>query len=98
MLDGPVVKIADFGCAKLFDVMNTYRYTTTSFNVGTPMYSAPELLNLQPYDDRCDVWSLGVLVYFITYATVPFLERDVKRLKAIIVEKTQGQMGCIQLP
>jgi serine/threonine protein kinase len=46
LLNGPTVKIGDFGCAKLIDVMNTYRYTSKSFNIGTPMYSAPEILNM----------------------------------------------------
>lgn len=97
LLDGPTVKIADFGCAKLFELMKTYSYTSLSFNVGTPMYSAPEILNLEPYDDRCDVWSLGVIVYFMVYATVPFLERDIKKLRAIMAEKRIAE-GEIQLP
>jgi len=44
------------------------------------------------------VWSLGVIVYFMIYATVPFLEKDVKRLKIIIAEKTKAHSGLIQLP
>jgi serine/threonine protein kinase len=52
------------------------------------MYSAPEILNMEPYDERCDVWSLGVIIYFMIYATVPFLEKNIKKLKSIMTEKT----------
>jgi serine/threonine protein kinase len=89
-LSGKIIKIADFGCAKLVEFMNTYRYTSNSFNIGTPMYSAPEILNMEAYDERCDVWSVGVILYFMVYETVPFLERNIHLLKSIITERTRG--------
>ena len=39
--------------------------------VGTSYYVAPELLN-KNYDQRCDIWALGVLLHIITTATAPF--------------------------
>jgi serine/threonine-protein kinase ULK/ATG1 len=39
---------------------------------GSPNYMAPELLNLQMYDDKADIWSLGVLIYQLCYQKLPY--------------------------
>lgn len=50
------IKIADFGLAKHDEVVNT-------LGAGTPLYKAPEVYNFVNYDDRCDVWSAGLILY-----------------------------------
>ncbi|CAD8111539.1 unnamed protein product [Paramecium sonneborni] len=57
-----VVKIADFGFAKYFtqgDILTSY--------CGTPATMAPEVLNQEKYDYKCDIWSLGVILYYMIY-------------------------------
>lgn len=39
--------------------------------IGTPYYIAPEVLN-KAYDYKCDLWSLGIVLYMIIYNTPPF--------------------------
>jgi serine/threonine protein kinase len=41
--------------------------------IGTPYYVSPEVLKGEaPYDIRCDLWSLGVIVYLMTHGYPPF--------------------------
>jgi len=54
------IKVIDFGASTKFDhnEMMTKR-------IGTPFYVAPEILLKKPYDEKCDVWSLGVIMYIL---------------------------------
>lgn len=50
------VKLGDFGLATAAQTVGV------TSHVGTPYYFAPELLLRQPYNDRVDVWGLGVVL------------------------------------
>lgn len=43
--------------------------------VGTSYYVAPEVI-AKNYDERCDIWSLGVLLHVIVSASPPFGGED----------------------
>ena len=60
------VKIIDFGCSKFF-VPNEVKTDI----VGTAYYVAPEVLN-QEYNNKCDLWSLGVIMYTLMNGSPPF--------------------------
>ena len=62
---GEVVKVLDFGIAKLLgpEPQNVTQMTANNELVGTPFYMAPERLDGREYDGRSDVYSVGILLY-----------------------------------
>lgn len=47
---------------------------------GTPYYASPEVWRDQPYDYKCDIWSLGCVIYELAAQRPPFMARDMKGL------------------
>ena len=61
-------KIADFGIAKLAMAETTL----PGHVVGTPAYMSPEQLNGKAVDGRSDLFSLGVIAYWLLTGVKPF--------------------------
>ncbi|MEM7151385.1 MAG: protein kinase [Myxococcota bacterium] len=69
----PLVKLVDFGIAKVEDGGETNQLTGTAQVLGTPSYIAPELVRTDaPAGPKSDIYSLGVLAYRMLAGTVPF--------------------------
>jgi DNA-binding response OmpR family regulator len=72
---GEVVKVVDFGIAKLVGDApdgDTEETTRSGIVVGSPSYMAPERMLDGEYDDRVDVYSLGVVMYQMLSGHMPF--------------------------
>ncbi len=67
--DEDAVKLMDFGIAKMVDLPSL---TFSEQLFGTPGYIAPEYVEGLPIDARCDVYALGVLLYEMTTARLPY--------------------------
>jgi len=69
---GEVVKVLDFGIAKLLDDSQPMDITQHGSLIGTPAYMAPERLLGTTYDERSDIYSVGVLAYTALSGEMPF--------------------------
>lgn len=68
--DDSPIKVIDFGLSKNFD-SNTAMKT----RAGTPYYISPEVLEGN-YDESCDIWSAGVILYILLSGVPPFFGDD----------------------
>jgi calcium-dependent protein kinase len=44
--------------------------------VGSPIYMAPQILERAQYTTKCDIWSLGVILYEMLFGYPPWKARD----------------------
>lgn len=65
------VKLADFGFAKFLE----YNEFLTSW-VGSPLTMAPEVFGKKKYNEKCDMWSLGIITYQMLFGCHPFFVKD----------------------
>ncbi len=88
---GPVLKLLDFGIAKLYDT-NEYKkgLTRPGAIMGTPEYMAPEqLYSADKVDHRADLYSIGVLLYEMLTGERPAYGDDAA---AIVGQVAQGKI------
>ena len=73
------IKIIDFGTAKIFEKNKTEKSI-----IGSSYYIAPEVLK-QKYNEKCDTWSVGVILYMTLVGVAPFDGKSddeiIKRIK-----------------
>ena len=74
----------DLKCANLFlmkngllklgdlNVSKIAKLGIAQTQTGTPYYISPEIWNEQPYDYKCDIWSVGCIIYEMASLHVPF--------------------------
>ena len=62
------IKLADFGLAK---VLSNDLGVTETGGIGTPAFAAPEVLQGKRYDQRADVYALGVMAFYLLTGRLP---------------------------
>ena len=61
-------KLIDYGVSKQLTTLSL-KYKT---GVGTFGYMAPEILDNKEYDNKCDLWSLGIIIYYLYFQELPY--------------------------
>ena len=68
--------MADFGFAiKAADASKYSKY-----NVGSPLYMAPESLKRNEYSFKTDIWALGVILHELLTGQTPWKAKNEKEL------------------
>ena len=87
------VKIADFGTAEMFD-FDTDKAKMAGFK-GTPTFLAPEILLGHNHCEKCDVYSLGVILYRLLDPTgVPFEGKNLDELTKRVMRGRPRVLQC----
>lgn len=63
-----VVKVCDFGLSRL----KYHTYLSSNSTAGTPEWMAPEVLRNEPSNEKCDVYSFGVILWELATLCVPW--------------------------
>jgi len=71
------VRLGDFGISKTLKQADSFTQT----KVGTPYYLPPEIVKSEPYNIKCDIWSLGVCLYELVTRSMPFNAKTIQMLE-----------------
>jgi len=94
VFDGPnmdsTVKIIDFGRSKILQPK-----MVISDKAGTVYYIAPEILLKKPYNEKCDIWSCGVIMYLMLCGHPPFYSQSREEVFKLITSGNVDYSGTI---
>lgn len=74
------IKLIDFGCSKVL-TRKHYKYEDV---IGTCHYMSPEVA-LNKYNEKCDLWSCGVIMYVLLTGYFPFAGESDKEIEENIL-------------
>ena len=83
--DKCIIKLCDFGVSK------TEKFTRLKTYTGTYGYMAPEIIELTEqgnYDSKCDLWSLGIIIYELYFKEKPY-----KGINELVILKQINSFG-----
>ncbi|CAL0324790.1 unnamed protein product [Lupinus luteus] len=84
--DRSVLKIADFGFARSLQPRGLAETLC-----GSPLYMAPEIMQLQKYDAKADLWSVGAILFQLVTGRTPFTGNNQIQLLQNIMKSTELQ-------
>jgi serine/threonine-protein kinase len=80
--DTPIVKLLDFGIAKLAREEHRMERTATGAMVGTPQYIAPEQAKGYAIDHRVDIYALGGIIFELLTGRPPYVADNAMEMVA----------------
>ncbi|GAV65439.1 Pkinase domain-containing protein [Cephalotus follicularis] len=79
-----ILKIADFGFARSLQPRGLAETLC-----GSPLYMAPEIMQLQKYDAKADLWSVGAILFQLVTGKTPFTGNNQIQLLQNILRSTE---------
>ncbi|KAK4475848.1 hypothetical protein MN116_001098 [Schistosoma mekongi] len=83
------IKVGDFGISRS---MATTEELATTF-IGTPYYMSPEVLKYEGYNNKSDIWSIGIILYELCTQRRAFTGTNIMRVMWQVINDP-----CPQLP
>lgn len=74
------VKLQDFGFSKFLEFFNSNDIDNDSF------YLCPEILLNEPFSFKSDIWSVGVIAFYLFSQNIPFQSEIFNQLKDLIID------------
>lgn len=74
------IKISDFGFSCFFDPKKGLDLV-----LGSPLYMAPEIIEAKVYNEKVDIWSIGIITYMLLTGRNPFPGSNKAEVKNMIV-------------
>ena len=62
------MKLSDYGCSKRLISLSKNCHSHS----GTVPYMSPEILNGEEYNYKCDLWSIGIIIYRLIFGNTPY--------------------------
>lgn len=82
------IKLTDFGLATVINIDETI-----SEKCGTMFYTAPEILNKNKYNRNIDLWSIGVISFYLHYRQFPITKFKYKDINSALIELKEIIVG-----
>jgi eukaryotic-like serine/threonine-protein kinase len=93
----PIVKVLDFGISKSTFATAQAQLTKTSALMGSPLYMSPEqLMAVKTVDVRSDIWSLGVVLYELVSARMPFEGETLPEVIAAVLHRGHDPLRTVR--
>ena len=88
------VLLSDYGISNQLSSLSQ-NYST---HAGTPIIMAPEILEGEDYNDKCDIWSLGITIYYLHIKDLPYtgkceakILKEIKKLGLTVLDKIKDE-------
>lgn len=91
---GLAAKLIDFGLSRKVGL--SAQITATDRVVGTPLFMSPEQARRIPLDHRTDVWSLGVMLYWLLARRYPFEGSSHTHVLANILQQPHPSLSSVR--
>lgn len=89
-------KIADFGISKMVKQNDEFNCNKHSGEKGTYVWMSPEVLKGEQYNHMADIYSLGLIMYYIWTGRIPFSELKMTTIQ-LMFQKNKGVLMLLDI-